>query len=172
MDDPYHRAIRSVTESSRCFFWCGVMCRGKQGVSKDFYRWGAFNNYVDKRRGKELKKCLFKSTQGGGEGQKMVKFCPRSCWMPPNEIGAGQFFGLEKEEQVRPQLSKDGFQLFSETFCVSEHRGEKFQYPSWRTIRVANRGRVPTSKSLCVWSAFLAANGHFFCLLSWLKIKF
>ena len=26
-----------------------------------------------------------------------------------------------KEEQVRPQLSKDGFQLFSETFCVSEH---------------------------------------------------
>ena len=35
--------------------------------SEENLDWGAFNNYVNKIR--------------GGGGQKMTKFCPRSCWM-------------------------------------------------------------------------------------------
>ena len=47
---------------------------------------GAFNNYVDKTRGEGVKKCLFfvhaqgiKTVHAGEGGQKMAKFCPRSC---------------------------------------------------------------------------------------------
>ena len=28
---------------------------------------------------------VFVHVEGGGRGQKMAKFCPRSCWMPPNK---------------------------------------------------------------------------------------
>ena len=48
--------------------------------------WGAFNNYGDKiREGGGQKMSVFVmvqnlSTQGGGPGgQKIAKFCPRSC---------------------------------------------------------------------------------------------
>ena len=44
---------------------------------------GSFNNYVDKMRGQKMS--VFVNAQGikivyaGGGGQKMAKFCPRSC---------------------------------------------------------------------------------------------
>ena len=47
---------------------------------------GLFNNYVEKIRGERGQKMsVFVHAQGiknvyaGGEGQKMAKFCPRSC---------------------------------------------------------------------------------------------
>ena len=54
---------------------------------------GAFNNYVDKMRGGGVKKCPrlgYKNCPRKGGGQKMAKFCPRSCWMPPNETRNGK----------------------------------------------------------------------------------
>ena len=48
---------------------------------------GPFNNYVDKMRGQKMS--VFVHAQGiklvhaGEGGQKIAKFCPRSCWMPP-----------------------------------------------------------------------------------------
>ena len=63
--------------------------------SSIFNRGHSITTYVDKMRGEGVKKCLFfvhaqgkkLSTQGwgvgGGWGQKMAKFCPRSCWMTP-----------------------------------------------------------------------------------------
>ena len=54
---------------------------------------GALNNYMDKMRGEEGQKMsVFVNAQGiktvhaGGGGQKMAKFCPRSCRMTPNVI--------------------------------------------------------------------------------------
>ena len=51
---------------------------------------GAFNNYVDKMRGGGgPKMSAFVHAQGiktihaEGVGQKMAKFCPRTCWMTP-----------------------------------------------------------------------------------------
>ena len=52
----------------------------------NFFTKGAFNNYVDKMRGGGGQKMsVFVHAQGiktvheGGWGQKMAKFCPRSC---------------------------------------------------------------------------------------------
>jgi hypothetical protein len=58
----------------------------------ELLRRGSFNNYVDKMRGEGVKKCKFFCPRSGykncprregGGGQKMAKFCPRSCWMTP-----------------------------------------------------------------------------------------
>ena len=53
---------------------------------------GPFNNYVNKMRGgrgsKNVCFCLrsgYKTVHSVRRGQKMAKFCPRSCWMTPNE---------------------------------------------------------------------------------------
>ena len=51
---------------------------------------GAFYNYVDKMRGKGVKKC-----------QRMAKFCPRRCWMPPNSILLWLILGY------KPQVYKE-----------------------------------------------------------------
>ena len=46
---------------------------------------GPFNNYVDKMKGGGQKMSVFihaqvtKTVHAGGWGQKMAKFCPRSC---------------------------------------------------------------------------------------------
>ena len=50
---------------------------------------GPFNNYVRRMRGWGFKKCLFLNSgykncqRRGGGGQKMAKYCPPICWMPP-----------------------------------------------------------------------------------------
>ena len=54
------------------------------------HKWGAFNDYVDKKMWLVVQKVSFLSTfrvknvhvEVGG-GQKRAKLCPRSHWMPP-----------------------------------------------------------------------------------------
>ena len=50
----------------------------------DNFDMGPFNNYVDKMRGEGVQKISvfihgIKNISTGGRGQKMAKFCPRSC---------------------------------------------------------------------------------------------
>ena len=90
-----------------CFFLLYLIVAIGQVISKcpfdvfkspqnqwNFITKGPFNNYVVKMRaGGGQKMPVFVHAQGTktvhageGEGQKMAKFCRRSCWMPPRNF--------------------------------------------------------------------------------------
>ena len=71
------------------FFSCKIL---NTYITPKIGMW-AFNNYVDQMRGRGGQKLyVFVKAQGiktvhaGWVGQKMAKFCPRSCRMTPNVL--------------------------------------------------------------------------------------
>ena len=53
------------------------------GIKKSHQSWGPFNNYVNKMRGEGVKMSIRSGYKNFLCSQKMKRFYPFSCWLPP-----------------------------------------------------------------------------------------